>query len=53
MDPDFWFKTKSKKYPMDKMKKKYPMDKINGAGLTGCMHVEECKLIYIFHTAQH
>ena len=24
----------------------------NGAGLTGCLHVEECKMIHIYHPAQ-
>ena len=25
----------------------------NGRSLTGCLHVEECKYIHIYHPAQH
>lgn len=25
----------------------------NGAGLTGCWHVEECEYVYISHSAQN
>ena len=41
------FQQRSQNYTMEKRKH------TNYAGLTGCLYVEECKCIYIYHPAQN
>ena len=35
------------------MEKRNKASSTNGAGLTGCLHEDECKQIYIYHPAQN
>jgi hypothetical protein len=37
----------------NKNKNKEKASSTNGASLTGCLHVEECKYIHIYHPAQN